>query len=112
MSDSPAPHGEGVTRAGVAKAVASTVERRVRWACVLSLVALALIGWSLVSKAPLAVVAAMTIGQILGTLSLLFFLGSIALDVRARYKLERKGIMPDSLRHPPRAPESKEKSEG
>lgn len=105
MSDSPAPPGEGVTRARVAKAVTSTVERRVRWACALSLVALALIVWSLVSRAPLAVIAAMTIGQILGTLSLLFFLGSIALDVRARYKVERTGIMPDSLRHPPRSSE-------
>jgi preprotein translocase subunit SecF len=105
VTGSPSPPAEGVTRAGVAKAVVSTVERRVRWACALSLVALALIVWSLVSRAPLAVIAAMTVGQILGTLSLLFFLASIALDVRARYKIERKGILPDSLRHPPRSSE-------
>jgi preprotein translocase subunit SecF len=104
VSDSPPPPPQkGVTRASVAKAVTSTVERRVRWACVLSLVALALIVWSLVSRAPLAVIAAMSIGQVIGTLSLLFFLGSIALDVRSRYKVESKHIMPDSLRHPPRS---------
>lgn len=107
MSDSPPPPAEGVTRAKVARHVASTVERRVRWACVLSLVALALITWSLVSKKPLPVIAAMTIGQILGTLSLLFFLGSIALDIRATYKLSKKGILPDSARTPPSPPEEK-----
>lgn len=91
----------GVTRAKVARAVISTVERRVRWACYLSLLALALITWSLISKKPLPVIAAMTIGQVLGTVSLLLFLGSIALDLRARYRVEKKGIMPDSLRSPP-----------
>lgn len=100
MSASPSPPG-GASRAKVAKAVISTVERRVRWACYLSLVALALTAWSLVSQRPLPVIAAMTIGQALGTLSLLFFLGSIALDVRATYRVTKKGILPDSVRSPP-----------
>lgn len=100
MSDSPSP-ARGASREKVAKAVISAVERRVRWACWLSLVALALIAWSLVSRKPLPVIAAMSVGQVLGTLSLLFFLGSIALDVRARYKLTKKGVLPDSLRSPP-----------
>jgi hypothetical protein len=109
VSDHPSSPREGVTRASVAKHVASTVERRVRWACVLSLVALGLILWSLLSKRPLPVIAAMTIGQLLGTLSLLFFLGSIALDIRARYKLASKEILPDSLRHPERRREDDDK---
>lgn len=98
MSD-PSPE-SGTSREKVAKHVTSAVERRVRWACGFSLIALALITWSLISKRPLPVIFAMTVGQVLGTLSLLLFLGSIALDVRARYKLQKKGIMPDSLRSP------------
>lgn len=105
MSDSTPPPKEGVSRANVAKHVVSTVERRVRLACFLSLVALGLIIWSLVSKKPLPVIAAMSVGQLLGTLSLLFFLGSIALDLRANYKLSKKGIMPESVRTPSHSPE-------
>ncbi|MBK8254787.1 MAG: hypothetical protein IPK82_19270 [Polyangiaceae bacterium] len=87
----------GVTRAKVAEHVSETVEKRARWACYLSLVALGFIGWSLISQKPLPVIFAMTIGQLLGTLSLLLFLGSIALDVRARYKIKRTDLMPSSL---------------
>ncbi|MEZ4293477.1 MAG: hypothetical protein R3B70_00760 [Polyangiaceae bacterium] len=100
MSEPAAPAEKGVTRAGVAKAVTSAVERRVRWACMLSLLALGLILWSLVSQRPLPVIFAMTVGQVLGTLSLLFFLGSIALDVRARYRLKRKDILPPESESP------------
>ena len=99
MSETPAPP-SGVSRAKVAKHVVSAVERRVRWACYFSLVALGLIIWSLVSQKPLPVIAAMSLGQILGTLSLLLFLGSIALDVRATYKLAKKGILPASRSSP------------
>jgi hypothetical protein len=102
VSDSPAPK-SGVTREKVAQHVLSTVERRVRWACVLSLVALGLITWALISRRPLPVIAAMSIGQLLGTLSLLLFLTSIALDLRAGYKVSKKGILPESER--PRSPE-------
>jgi hypothetical protein len=53
-------------------------------ACVLSLVALALIVWSLFDPRPIPVVAAMSIGQVLGTLSFAAF-GYVALaDLRAR----------------------------
>lgn len=100
MSETPAPP-SGVSRAKVAKHVVSTVERRVRWACYFSLVALGLIIWSLVSQKPLPVIAAMSLGQVLGTLSLLLFLASIALDVRATYRLSKKGILPDSRSSPP-----------
>jgi hypothetical protein len=60
------------------------IERRIRLACGSSLVALGLIVWSLLDPRPLPVIAAMTIGQALGTLSLIFFVGSVLLDLRAR----------------------------
>lgn len=69
----------------------SKIEGRVRLACVASLLALGLIIWSLLDPRPLPVIAAMTVGQVIGTLSLLLFLGSVALDVRARYKITKRG---------------------
>ncbi len=53
-----------------------------RRACYFALVALALIIWSLVQPAPLPVIGAMSVGQLLGTLSLLFFLYAIVVDLR------------------------------
>jgi hypothetical protein len=58
------------------------IEKRVRRACSLALGALGLILWSLVQPAPLPVIGAMSLGQLLGTLSLLFFLYAIAADLR------------------------------
>jgi hypothetical protein len=55
-------------------------------ACLLALVALALIVWSLFDPRPLPVIAAMSIGQVLGTLSFIAFLAVVASDVRARYR--------------------------
>jgi hypothetical protein len=60
----------------------ASIEKRVRRACYLALAALALILWSLVQPAPLPVIGAMTLGQLLGTLSLLFFLHAIVADLR------------------------------
>jgi len=51
-------------------------------ACVLALVALALMVWSLVDPHPIPVILAMSIGQALGTASLLAFLVVVADDVR------------------------------
>jgi hypothetical protein len=54
-------------------------------ACVLALVALALIVWSIVDPRPMPVVISMSIAQGLGTLSLLVYLGVVLADlVRAR----------------------------
>jgi hypothetical protein len=58
------------------------IERRVAFACVLALIALGLIVWSLVDPAPLPVIGAMTVGQVIGTLSLLFFVFAIVADLR------------------------------
>lgn len=74
----------------VPPAVQSKIERRVFWACVWSLVALGLIIWSLVDQKPIPVIVAMSVGQAIGTLALLLFIGSVVLDLRARYKIEKR----------------------
>lgn len=63
-------------------ATVTAIEKRVRRACYLALAALVLIAWSLVHPAPLPVIGAMTVGQLLGTLSLLFFLYAVVADLR------------------------------
>ena len=50
-------------------------------ACVLALVALALIVWSIVDPRPVPVVAAMSVAQGLGTLSLLVYLVVVGEDL-------------------------------
>jgi hypothetical protein len=49
---------------------------------VLSLIALGLMGWSLVDSTPIAVIAAMSVGQALGTLSFVVFLAVVVWDLR------------------------------
>jgi hypothetical protein len=83
---------------------ARTIDGRVRTACYLALAALALIVWSLVDPAPLPVIGAMTVGQLLGTLSLLFFLYAISVDLRPallRLRALARKSPPMSLRPPP-----------
>ncbi len=55
-------------------------------ACVLALAALGLIVWSLFDRRPVPVIAAMSVGQVLGTLSFAAFLLVVLGDVRAHYK--------------------------
>lgn len=62
------------------KLPASTI--LVRLSAFLALVALGLIVWSAVSPKPLAVIAAMSVGQGLGTLSFLLFGIAIYRDLR------------------------------
>jgi hypothetical protein len=57
-------------------------------ACVLALVALALMVWSLLEPTPVPVLVAMSVGQALGTISLLMFLAVVVADMR-RAHLER-----------------------
>ncbi|MBK9265532.1 MAG: hypothetical protein IPM54_37810 [Polyangiaceae bacterium] len=57
------------------------VERQVRIACVLALVALALIIFSLLVPKPLPVIVAMSVAQGIGTLSLLVFLRVVIREV-------------------------------
>ena len=51
-------------------------------ACVCSLAALAMMAWSLFDPRPIPVVAAMSVGQALGTLSFVSFLYIVARDLR------------------------------
>ena len=71
----------------------AVIERRVRRACYLALAALALIIWSLVQPAPLPVIGAMSLGQLLGTLSLGFFLYAVAADLRPALARVRERAM-------------------
>jgi hypothetical protein len=77
----------------------SATERRIRVACVLSLVALGLMGWSLVDSTPIAVIAAMSVGQALGTLSFVVFLAVVVWDLR------RARVLSDAEGPPSRRPE-------
>jgi hypothetical protein len=57
-----------------------------RLACFFALAALALMVWSLLDPRPIPVVVAMSVGQVLGTLSLGAFLVVVAADLRSRMK--------------------------
>lgn len=69
------------------------LERVLCGACVLGLAALALMVWSLFDPRPLPVIAAMSLGQGLGTLSLGAFLIVVVADMR-RAHLERPPVDP------------------
>jgi hypothetical protein len=60
-----------------------------RAACFLALLALALMIWSLLEPTPMPVLVAMSIGQVLGTISLLLFGAVVVADMR-RAHLERE----------------------
>jgi hypothetical protein len=51
-------------------------------ACALALLALALMAWSLLDPRPVPVILAMSLGQGLGTLSLIAFLTVVAADLK------------------------------
>jgi hypothetical protein len=55
-------------------------------ACVLALASLGLMVWSLFDPRPVPVIAAMSIGQVLGTTSLGSFVYVVLSDVRARLR--------------------------
>jgi hypothetical protein len=71
-----------------------TPEAVIRISCVLALAALALIVWSLVDPRPIPVVLAMSVGQVLGTLSFAAFLLVVARDLRAAQRKQRPGAPP------------------
>ncbi len=55
-------------------------------ACVLALFALGLMVWSLLDTRPIPVIVAMSVGQVVGTLSFASFLVVVVGDLRSRYK--------------------------
>ncbi len=60
--------------------------RLMKYACVLALLALGLIVWGVVDPRPIPVIVAMSVGQVIGTLSFVVFLVVVVTDVRSRYK--------------------------
>jgi hypothetical protein len=91
----------------VRAAAPDAIERRARRACYLALSALALIVWSLVHPAPLPVIGAMSLGQVIGTFSLLFFLYAVVADLRPALVRVREQAMKTSAPGgpPPQDPE-------
>jgi hypothetical protein len=67
-------------------------------ACVLALGALGLMVWSLFDPRPLPVIAAMSIGQGLGTLSFASFLYVVVVDLRRRGPSPGEGDAPNERR--------------
>jgi hypothetical protein len=53
-------------------------------ACVLALFALSLVVWSLLDPRPIPVIVAMSVGQVIGTLSFAAFLVTVVRDLRPR----------------------------
>jgi len=61
-----------------------TSTQTLRAACLLALAALGMMVWSLFDPRPVPIIAAMSVGQVLGTLSLASFLYLVAANLRAR----------------------------
>jgi hypothetical protein len=66
-----------------------TTEPLVRFSCVLGLAALSLMVWSVLDRTVWPVLVALSVGQGIGTLSLLLFLVAIAKDLDLRRHLRR-----------------------
>jgi hypothetical protein len=64
--------------------------RVLQGACVLALLGLGLFVWSLVDPRPIPVIVAMSVGQALGTLSLLTFLVVVVYDLRSAQRREKQ----------------------
>ena len=75
------------------------IPRTIKVACILTLVSLGLISWAIVHPVPLAVIAAMSVGQGVGTLAVLLF-GLVALrDLKPIFRRRSSGPMgPESIR--------------
>ena len=71
-------------------------EQVVRFAAVVVLFALACMVWSLVDPRPVPIMVAMSVGQALGTLSLLLYVGVIVVEARraTRGGRQRQGEAP------------------
>jgi putative flippase GtrA len=69
------------------------------YACVLGLIALALMSWSLFDQGWIPVMMAMSIGQVVGTLSLLLFVTIAIIDLR---RAEFRPSVPEDLLRKPK----------
>lgn len=88
----PVPHAEVPRRKGMiawARRLLASSERLLRWSAGMTLVALALMVWSMMVPTPLPVMVAMTVGQALGTLAFGLYGFVIVQDLR-RGRRERR----------------------
>jgi hypothetical protein len=76
-------------------------ERILRAACLLALLAIALMVWALLVPTPMPVMVAMSLGQAFGTLSLLAYLYVVVVDL-LRTRRERLAVASNTAG--PRAP--------
>jgi hypothetical protein len=67
-------------------------------ACSLTLTSLVLIGWAILHPAPLAVIAAMSLGQGLGTIGALLFVIVVVTDLRRALREPTQNAETDSAR--------------
>jgi hypothetical protein len=65
-------------------------DRILRFAVVLAIIALGLIIWAMVDPRPVPVIVAMSVGQALGTLSLLGYVVVVIADLRAEASAKKK----------------------
>jgi hypothetical protein len=65
------------------------MEKLVTISCVMALIALPLMLWSLVDPRPMPIIVAMSVGQVIGTLSLALYVVAIVLDLRAARVLSK-----------------------
>lgn len=72
-----------------------STERLLRFACFLALAALPLMVWSLFDPTVWPVLIALSVGQVIGTLSFLLFLVAVARDLHVRRRLTAQGSPPD-----------------
>jgi len=86
-------------------------DRWLRTACVVALVALGLIVWSLVDSRAIAVVVAMSVGQALGTLSLALYLVVVVADLR-RHRISEPLAPSEPPPAPTTSPEQRAASRG
>jgi hypothetical protein len=70
-------------------------EKILRGACVLALVAIGLMVWSVLDPRPAPVVIAMSVGQVFGTLALAAFLFVVLSDLRRAKLLPGDASKPD-----------------
>lgn len=72
--------------------------RTVHLACVIGLVALLLMAWSVLAPSPLAVVVGMSLGHGLGVLAALLFGLAVFFDFRRVRRRARRGMAPSDAR--------------
>ena len=75
-----------------------TNERLLRIACVLALVALPLMVWSLFDPTVWPVLIALSVGQALGTLSFVIFLVAVARDLHLKRRLVKETAAAQAVR--------------